>query len=147
MNKIILLGNLTKDVEVRYTSKDLAVGRFGIAVKRDYKNANDEYETDFANCVVYGQLAETMSKYFKKGSRILVEGRLQSGSYDKDDGTKVYTTDVIVEKINFVDSKKEQKEETPEEKELITTTSVEIKTDPYAKMGKQVEIDDVDLPF
>ena len=146
MNKIILLGNLTKDVEVRYTSKDLAVGRFGLAVKRDFKNANDEYETDFVNCVVYGQLAETIGKYFKKGSKILIEGRLQTGSYEKEDGTKVYTTDIVVEKINFVEAKKEIKEETPEEKtdaELIASAL----NDPYAEMGKQIEIDENDLPF
>jgi len=146
MNKVILLGNLTRDVELRYTTSNVTVGKFGLAVKEEVKNKEGNYNTNFLNCVAYGQLAETINKYFKKGSRILVEGRIQTGSYEKDDGTKVNTTDIVVEKINFVDSKKETKEEPTEEKtdaEIIAS----VVNNPYEEMGNKIQQEEIDLPF
>ena len=102
MNVIVLSGTLVKDVELRHTKNDLSVGSFTIAVRREIKNKDGNYESDFVNCIAYGKLAETINSYFKKGSRILLEGRIQTGSYEKD-GKKVYTTDIVVNNINFVD--------------------------------------------
>ena len=88
MNKVILIGRLTADPELRYSSSNRAYTRFTLAVNRDYKKENGETEADFISIVAWEQLAETVHKYVKKGHRICVEGRIQTGSYDKDDGTK-----------------------------------------------------------
>ena len=103
MNKLILIGRLTKDVEVRYTNEKLAIARFTVAVDRKVKK-DDEQSADFPSCIAFGKTAEFIEKYFKKGSKIGIEGRLQTGSYEKD-GVKHYTTDVIVEACEFVESK------------------------------------------
>lgn len=103
MNVIVLSGTLVKDVELRTTKNDLSVGSFTLAVRRDTKNKEGNYDTDFINCVAYSKLAETINSHFKKGSRILLEGKIQTGSYEGQDGKKVYTTNVIVNNINFVD--------------------------------------------
>lgn len=103
MNVIVLSGTLVKDVEIRHTKNDVAIGNFTIAVRRDIKNKEGNYDTDFVNCVAYGKTAETLNSYFKKGSRILLEGKIQTGSYENSKGEKVYTTNVAVSNINFVD--------------------------------------------
>lgn len=107
LNSVILQGRLCADPDVRYTQDQKVVARFRIAVNR-FKND----ETDFINCVSFGKAAELIEKYFKKGSEILVNGRLQTGSYTKEDGTKVYTTDVIVNEINFCGTKNTNNSET-----------------------------------
>lgn len=121
MNRIVGLGTLVKDVDLRYTKNDNAVARFTVALRRDVKNKEGNYDSDFVNCVAYNQLGETISKYFKKGNRILFEGRLQSGSYENNKGEKVYTTDVVVERINFVDKAEKTKETTELVEEPITS--------------------------
>lgn len=148
MNKVFIRGNLTRDVELRETATGKQVARFNVAVRRDFKNSDGLYDSDFPNCVAYGNLAETISKYFHKGSGILVIGHLQTGSYDRDDGTKVYTTDIIVESMEF-DRKESKKEEEPiEEKTDAEIVADAMKEDPYEKFGEQIQIDDgYDLPF
>lgn len=107
MNKCILVGRLTKDPETRYSTGENAnaITRFSIAVNRRFKNKDGNYDADFPNCVSYGKTAEFISQYFKKGMAIGVSGRLSTGSYTNKDGVKVYTTDVIVEEAEFVESK------------------------------------------
>ena len=83
----------------------MAVVKFTLAINRDTKNKQGEYETDFISCVAYNKTAELISKYLDKGSQLAVEGKIQTGSYEKDN-KKIYTTDIIVEKIQFLDSKK-----------------------------------------
>ena len=100
MNKVILSGNLTKDV-VLNGSGDRSVGRTTIACQRRYKNKEGVYEADFPNVVAFGASAEFMSNYFSKGDGIEIVGRIQTGSYKKDSGDTIYTTDVIVEEISF----------------------------------------------
>ena len=102
MNKTILKGNLIRDVELRYTQSNIAIAKFTIAVNRNTKNKDNKYDSDFISCVAYQNTAEFISKYFKKGSGILVEGHIQTGTYEKD-GKKIYTTDVVVERVEFVD--------------------------------------------
>lgn len=107
MNKVIELGRLTRDPEMKYSTGENAnaVARFGIAVSRRFKNSNGEYDADFLNCVAFGKTAEFIEKYFTKGSMIAIVGRLQSGSYVNKDGVTVYTTDIVVEEVDFAGTK------------------------------------------
>ena len=107
MNKCILVGRLTKDPETRVSQGDngTTITRFSIAVNRRFKNKEGVYEADFPNCVCYGKTAEFVDQYFKKGMAIGITGRLATGSYTNKDGQKVYTTDVVVEEAEFVESK------------------------------------------
>ena len=107
MNKVELVGRLTRDPEVRYTQGEnvSAVARFSVAVNRRFKNAEGNYEADFINCVAFSKAAEFIEKYFKKGMAIGIAGRIQTGNYTNKDGVKVYTTDVVVEEAEFVESK------------------------------------------
>lgn len=114
MNNVILVGRLTKDVEVR-TNNDSTVARFSVAVNRDFKNKEGKYDADFINCIAFGRTAEFLEKYFSKGMKIGLVGRIQTGSYTNKDGNKVYTTDVVCEKVEFVESKGESKPEVKED--------------------------------
>ena len=107
MNKCTLVGRLTRDPEVRYSTgeKATATARFSVAVNRRFKNAEGNYDADFINCVAFGNGAEFIEKYFKKGMAIGLTGRIQTGSYINKDGQKVYTTDIVVEETEFVESK------------------------------------------
>ncbi len=112
MNKVILIGRLTKDPEVRYSQGETstAVARFALAVDRKFKK-DGEASTDFINCVAFGKNGEFAEKYLKKGTKIAVEGRIQTGSYTNKDGQKVYTTDIVVEGYDFCESKGNAQEE------------------------------------
>lgn len=107
MNKVILMGRLTRDPEVRYSQGEnsTAVARYSLAVDRRFNRNNDEQTADFINCVAFGRNAEFAEKYLRKGTKILAEGRIQTGSYTNKDGQKVYTTDVVVENQEFAESK------------------------------------------
>ena len=106
MNKVILMGRLTRDPEVRYTQGDnaMAIARYSLAVDRRFKR-DGEPDADFINCVAFGKSGEFAEKYLKKGTKIAVVGRIQTGSYTNKDGQKVYTTDVVVEEQEFAESK------------------------------------------
>ncbi len=106
MNSVQLLGRLVRDPEVRYTQGENAtsVARFTVACNRKYKK-NSEQEADFISCVAFGKTAEFIERYFNKGSSIALNGRIQTGSYTNKDGSKVYTTDVVVESLEFVGKK------------------------------------------
>ena len=134
MNKIILSGNLCKDIELKYTNNNKAVMQNTLAVKNDFKNANGDYESQFINLVVWNNNAEYLKNYASKGSKVLVEGKLTNRSYDKTDGTKAYITEVVVEKVELLSStnKNVAKQETQE-------------SDPFKEFGEEIE--DEDLPF
>lgn len=138
MNKVCLIGRLTADAELKSNSNNKSYTRFNIAVNRNFTKANGEREADFISCVAWEKTAELINKYFSKGSQIGIEGRIQTGSYDKDNGEKVYTTDVIVENITFLDAK--TKENTPKENQAAPV-QVE-QNDPFAEFGQSVVIDD-----
>ena len=101
---MILIGRLTRDPEVRYSDNGHTVARFAIAVDRRFKKENEQ-NADFINTVAFGKTAEFVEKYFFQGSKIVVEGRIQTGSYTNQDGQKVYTTDVVAEQVEFGESK------------------------------------------
>lgn len=138
MNKIIITGRTTKDIELKQTATGISVAEFSIAVNRTFKNANGERITDFFNCIAMGKLSETISKYVKKGDQVGVEGRLQTRNYTNREGNRVYVTEIIVENVEFLQSKKQ--EEQP-------TTDTNANTDPF----KSANFEDVDiedgLPF
>lgn len=104
MNKIILVGRLTKDPELSATQNSSYV-RFNLAVDRRFKRDGDEVTADFPSCIAWGKTAEFIDKYFHKGMKLGLVGRIQTGSYTNQDGQKVYTTDVVAEEVEFVESK------------------------------------------
>lgn len=106
MNKVISMGRLTREPEIRYSQGDkpVAVARYTLAVNRKYKN-NGQEEADFISCISFGKTAEFAEKYLHQGTKIVVSGRIQTGSYMNKDGQKVYTTDVVVEEVEFAESK------------------------------------------
>lgn len=111
MNKVILIGRLTKDPDIRWTqtSPSTCIARFSLAVDRPFKRDGDP-SADFISCVSFGKNAEFAEKYLKKGTKIAAEGRIQTGSYTNQSGQKVYTTDVIVERQEFAESKNARSE-------------------------------------
>ncbi len=106
MNKVILMGRLTRDPEVRYSQGDnaTAIAKFALAVNRKTKREN-ETSADYINCISFGRSAEFAEKYFRKGTKIVILGRIQTGSYTNRDGQKVYTTDIVIEEQDFAESK------------------------------------------
>ena len=111
MNKTILMGRLTKDPEVRYAANDsgMAIARYTLAVDRR-RTGNDGQSADFINCVAFGKTGEFAEKYFRKGMKILITGRIQTGSYTNQEGQRIYTTEVIVEDQEFTESKRASEE-------------------------------------
>lgn len=143
MNKIIITGNLCKDIELRYTNSNIAVLQNTVAVRNDFKNADGEYDSEFINIVVWRQTAEFLNNYAAKGSKVLVEGRLTTRSYDKQDGTKGYVTEVVAEKVELLDAKK--KENATNEKQDASVQ--EKQGDPFKEFGSEIVLTDDDLPF
>lgn len=148
MNKVILIGRITKNIELKSTPNGKEVADFSITVKRTYKNAKGEYEADFINCISFGKTAELLGKYTKKGDQIAIEGRINTRNYENKEGKKVYITEVLVENIMFLETKNAQKSENIVQKQL----------DPYETFGEAIEhktsitteeIDNIDmqLPF
>lgn len=112
MNKTILMGRLTRDPEVRYAANDsgMAIVRYTLAVDRRRSSGNDGQSADFINCVAFGKTGEFAEKYFRKGMKILITGRIQTGSYTNQEGQRTYTTEVIVEDQEFAESKRASEE-------------------------------------
>lgn len=137
MNKTCLVGRLTAQPELRYNKSNVPYTRFNLAVNRNFTNEQGEREADFISCVGWRKTAELICTYFNKGSQIGVEGRIQTGSYDSEDGTKRYTTDVIVENITFLDKKQDSRPE-PE----YTGPVEEKDEDPFSDFGDRVSIDE-----
>ncbi len=107
MNKVILMGRLTRDPEVRYSQGEnaTAIARYNLAVDRRFKREGDTQTADFINCISFGKAAEIIEKYVHKGTKLIIEGRIQTGNYTNKEGVKIYTTDVVTENIEFAESK------------------------------------------
>src|SRR4051812_47246546 len=105
MNRVILVGRLTKDPELRYTPNGIAVANFTLAVGRNFNNAAGEKETDFINCTVWRKPAENVSNFLKKGSLAGVDGKIQTRNYEGIDGKRVYVTEVLAESVQFLEPK------------------------------------------
>lgn len=146
MNKVILMGRLTRDPEVRYSQGDnaTAIARFTLAVDRRIKRDN-EASVDYINCVSFGRSAEFAEKYFHKGTKIVICGRIQTGSYTNKDGQKVYTTDIVIEEQDFAESKatSQQNNSGSVQNNSNSRQSQRPQPDPDEFMS----VDDDDLPF
>ncbi len=110
INRTILVGRLTRDPELRYTSSNIAVVKFTLAVNRTFAGPTGEREADFIQCVVWRKQAENLARFVKKGSLIGVEGRIQTGSYDDKDGIRKYTTEVVCDSVQFLEPKSQDSE-------------------------------------
>lgn len=140
LNRVILIGRLTKDPELRYTPSGVAVTTFTLAVDRPFTN-NGQKETDFINIVTWRQLAETCANYLKKGRLTAAEGRIQVRNYDNSEGKRVYVTEVIADNVRFLESPASG---TNGGGNASTRDDSE---DPFRDDGKPIEISDDDLPF
>ena len=151
MNKVILTGRFTRDPESRMTASNMEVARFSLACQGDFVNKNGERETEFINCVAFNKLASTINKFCKKGSLVGVTGRIRNSSYDANDGSKRYTTDIVVEQLEFLGSKSSAAADAPvmgdvaEAHNDIETT--DISEDPYKDFGEEFTLTNEDLPF
>lgn len=105
INNVVLVGRLTKDIELRYTQTGIVVARFTLAVNRAFSNQKGEKEADFISCIAWRKQAENLANYMRKGNQIGVVGRIQTGSYDDKDGKRVYTTEVVADAIQFLEAK------------------------------------------
>ena len=139
MNKVVLIGRLTRNPEVRYSqgSESMAIARFTLAVDRKGKKDGAEQTADFIPCVAFRKTAEFVEKYVKQGTKVAIDGRIQTGSYTNRDGQKVYTTDVLVEEIEFAESKNASAD----------TSSKPSPKDSGDFMQIPDDINDEDLPF
>lgn len=144
MNKVILIGRLSKDIELRYTQSNTAVASTTIAVNR-LKKEDRKQEADFINLIVWGKQAENLQKYCSKGSQLAVEGRIQVRNYDDKEGKKIYTTEVVAENVQFLDTKKQEQVQEKTNCEVIKNAIEE--KDPFEEFGEQLKIIDEDLPF
>ena len=142
-----MTGRLTKKPELRYTTNNKVVASFSIAVNRPYINENGEKEVDFINCSVWGKQAENLNKYQDKGNLIAINGRIQVRNYDDSNGNKRYVTEVIAEEIEYL--QKTDKEKNTEENINISNSSKNIiePNNPYEEIGRQIAIDENELPF
>lgn len=139
MNLVEIIGNITKDIELKETSTGVKYTRFSIAVNRPTKNENGEYDTDFFNVVAWRKTAEHISNYFSKGRKIAIVGRLQQSKYTDKDGVERTSVEIVANETYFIDKKKDT-EATEEAKEEQTADQV------FADFGDSIEIDD-DIAF
>lgn len=136
MNKVIEIGRAVRDVELKQTNSGASVVEFSIAVKREFKSANGNYESDFFNCVSYGKTAELINQYVKQGDLFGIEGKLQTRNYTNKEGRKIYVTEIIVEKVEFLQPKKQEEDPTPNFEVIV----------PIAPNFEEIGTED-DLPF
>ena len=160
MNKVFLIGRLTRDPELRYTGNNTAVASFALAVQRNFANQQGEREADFFNITVWRKQAENVKNYLTQGSQVAIEGRLQTRSYDDSNGQKRYVTEVVADNVEFIGSRNSSGNsnnmnssasnagptpydfgDTPEPK------GTDVDSNPFADFGSSIEISDDELPF
>lgn len=161
INNVVLVGRLTKDMDLRYTSSGTAVGSFTLAVNRNFTNQNNQREADFINCVIWRKPAETMANYTKKGTLVGIVGRIQTRSYENQQGQRVYVTEVICENFQLLESRssaEQRQQQSPSETSNNSNTnnfqsntqqsfSSNDNADPFNGSGSVIDISDDDLPF
>lgn len=165
LNRAIIVGRLTRDPDLRYTQSGIAVANFTVAANRPFKNAQGEQEADFISCVIWRKAAESLANYQKKGNLIGLEGRIQTSTYQDNDGKTVYKTEVLAESVQFLDPKSnnsaqgQNKANTDGNGQGNTNTSNDTQGnqnagknnegDPFASegAGREIDIQDDDLPF
>ncbi|EPC4718742.1 single-stranded DNA-binding protein [Listeria monocytogenes] len=159
MNRVVLVGRLTKDPELRYTPAGVAVATFTLAVNRTFTNQNGEREADFIQCVVWRKPAENAANFLKKGSMAGVDGRIQTRNYEDNDGKRVFVTEVVAESVQFLEPKNNNVEGarsnnyqnkanySNNNKNGSYRASSSQNSDSFANEGKPIDISDDDLPF
>lgn len=170
MNKVFLIGRLTRDPELRYTSSNVAAASFTVAVNRNFTNQNGERDADFINVIAWRKTAENIKNYLTKGSQIAIDGRIQTRSYDAQDGTKRYVTEVVADNVQFLDRANPNggnsnnysnnnssfgapstptfnDNASPYDFASSAPSSSIPASDPFSDFGSSIEISDDDLPF
>ncbi len=169
MNKVFLIGRLVRDPELRYTGSNIAVATFSLAVNRNFTGPNGEREADFLNIVVWRKQAENVKNYLKQGSQVAIDGRIQTRTYDDQNGTKRYITEIVADNVQFLDTKSSREQSIPNSTindspynysselnnnfggqptyQTQNTNSVNVDNDPFKDFGEEIKIEDDDLPF
>ena len=160
MNKVVLIGRLTRDPELRYTGSNTPVATFSLAVNRNFQNQNGEREADFINIVVWRKQAENCKNFLTQGSQVAIEGRIQTRTYDDQNGQKRYVTEVVADNVEFLGSKassnnsnntsssSKNAEPTPYDfGDMPEPKGTDVDSNPFADFGSSIEISDDELPF
>ena len=155
INNVVVVGRLTRAVDLRYTSNGTAYASFTLATDRDFKNQNGERETDFINCVMWRKPAENLANYTKKGSLIGVEGRIQTRNYDNQQGQRVYVTEVLAERFHFLEIAKKDDNDVLSNGGTNTlgfnknqnSSGNFANSDPFTGSGDVIDVLDSELPF
>nr|DAX64626.1 MAG TPA: Single strand binding protein [Caudoviricetes sp.] len=142
LNNVVLVGRMTKDAELRYTPQNQAIATFTLAVNRNFKNANGEREADFINCVIWRQQAENLANWAKKGVLIGITGRIQTRSYENQQGQRVYVTEVIADNFQLLESRNQSQDKTQASSNEVPDFSRNNNLN-----GNPMDISDDDLPF
>ena len=142
INNVVLVGRLTKDVELRYTPANQAVATFTLAVNRTFKNANGEREADFINVVIWRQAAENLANWAKKGALLGITGRIQTRNYENTQGQRVYVTEVVAENFQMLESRNQQQGQSQNNQQQQFANQ----PDPFSG-GTPMNLSDDDLPF
>lgn len=136
INNVVLIGRLTRDVDLRYTHQNQEVGQFTLAVNRNFKNQNGEYDADFINCVIWGKLAENFANWTKKGNLVGITGRVQTRNYENQQGQRVYVTEVVAESFQLLEKRDNSANQNSMAEQM-----------PPSFAGDPMDIKDDDLPF
>ena len=149
INRTILVGRLTKDPEVRYTSSNIAYARFTLAVNRTFAGPSGEREADFIQCITWRKQAENLARFVRKGSLLGVEGRIQTGSYDDKDGVRKYTTDVVCDSVQFLEPKNQdqQQESNYVPRERNNNNTYQERQPERKQNTPSIDVSEDDLPF
>ena len=170
MNRVFLIGRLTRDPELRYTGSNLPVATFSLAVNRNYANQNGEREADFINIVVWRKQAENVKNYLSQGSQVAVEGRIQTRSYDDNNGQKRYVTEIVADNVEFLGSRNSSSNSNnmnnmgsvsnmsdpaptnngPSPYDFASSSEpkgTDVDSNPFADFGSSIQISDDELPF
>ncbi|RCW64557.1 single-stranded DNA-binding protein [Saliterribacillus persicus] len=165
LNRVVLVGRLTKDPDLRYTPSGVAVANFTLAVNRPFSNQQGEREADFINCVVWRRPAENLANYMKKGSMVGVDGRVQTRSFDNQEGNRVFITEIVADSVQFLETKgatsggqsggqgsqgynnPNQNQQNPSQNQNQNNSNNNNNQDPFKDSGEPIDISDDDLPF
>lgn len=164
MNKVILTGRFTRDPESRMTQGNMEISRFSLACQSDFVNRDGQRDTEFINCVAFNRTAQTINRYCKKGQMVLAQGRIRNSSYDAQDGTKRYTTEIIVDSFEFLGGSRNDgatastsgysapvsnntSSYNPSPAPIPAVETTDISEDPYKDFGDEFTLSSDDLPF
>ncbi|MGP4073795.1 single-stranded DNA-binding protein [Piscibacillus sp. B03] len=146
LNRAVLTGRLTADPDLRYTSSGIAVANFTVAVNRPFQNQQGNREADFINCVIWRKQAENLANYMKKGSMVGVDGRIQTRSFDGQDGKRVFITEIVAESVQFLENKSSEGSKSSNQQNSNTGQN-EPNHKGLENEGEPVDLNDDDLPF